>query len=161
MLNRYDQFTTAISSAYKNIQKIKRDVMIRYGLKGPHAQCLLAMNRHEGGVIISQLCEICELDKAAVSRVVSELEEKGMVERGAAGDKLYRAPLRLTASGCEVARHISVVAEQAVELAGMGLSDEDRQVFYRALELIAGNLQRIARNGLPDISIEEEQESHE
>ena len=36
----------------------------------------------------------------------------------------------------------------AVELGGMGLSDEQRHTFYEALELIADNLRRVSRLGL-------------
>jgi hypothetical protein len=37
-----------------------------------------------------------------------------------------------------------------MELAGSGLSDEDRAVFYSALELLGNNLQEIARTGIPE-----------
>ena len=49
--------------------------MEKYGLKGPHAQCLLAMRRNPQGITASQLCTICDKDKAAISRTVAELEQ--------------------------------------------------------------------------------------
>ena len=36
-----------------------------------------------------------------------------------------------------------------MDAAGQGLTDEDRKVFYAALDLIAANLQAICRNGIP------------
>ena len=39
-------------------------------------------------------------------------------------------------------------ASRAVEAAGQGLSDENRVIFYEALNLIASNLHRIAAEGL-------------
>jgi len=36
-----------------------------------------------------------------------------------------------------------------VELAGAGLSDAKREVFYTALEQITENLQTLSKNGLP------------
>ena len=146
MIDRFEQFFSSISSIYKIIQKIEREEMARYGLKGPHAQCLVAMDRHPNGVIIAQLCELCDKDKAAVSRDISELEAKGMVER-CGGDKLYRAPIRLTEQGRIIARQVREMIQAAVEMAGENLADEDRRVFYRTLELIAGNLRRISREG--------------
>ena len=38
MLTRFEQFTSSIAGIYKHIQKIERDEMIKYGLKGSYAQ---------------------------------------------------------------------------------------------------------------------------
>ena len=37
----------------------------------------------------------------------------------------------------------------ATALAGEGLSDEDRTVFYTTLRLIASNLQKLSQQGIP------------
>lgn len=147
MIDRFEQFFSSISSIYKIIQKIEREEMARYGLKGPHVQCMVAMVRRPEGVTISQLCELCDKDKAAISRDITELEEKGMVER-VRMDKIYRAPIRLTEKGRVTACQVSEIIQTAVELAGERLTDEDRCVFYQTLDLIAGNLRRISRDGM-------------
>ena len=146
MIERFEQFFFSISSIYKIIQKIEREEMARYGLKGSHVQCMMAMDRRPGGVTISQLCELCDKDKAAVSRDIAELEERGMVERMSA-DKNYRAPICLTEAGKHTARQVCGIVQTAVELAGERLEDEDRRVFYQTLDLIAGNLRRISSEG--------------
>ena len=143
MIERFEQFFFSISSIYKIIQKIEREEMARYGLKGSHVQCMMAMLQRSEGVTLSQLCELCDKDKAAVSRDIAELEEKGMAERSGA-EKLYRAPVRLTELGMTTARQVSGIVQTAVELAGERLTDEDRRVFYQTLDLIAGNLRRIS-----------------
>lgn len=149
MVNRFAQFTGAISAIYRDIQKIERDEMEKYGLKGAFAQYLLAMDRHPDGITAAALCEECDKDKAAVSRILSEMEAKGLVLRHT-GDGPYRAKLSLTDSGKKAAHYVSQKAVAAVELAGQGLSDPDRKIFYAALALIAGNLQTICREGIPD-----------
>lgn len=58
MESRYELITASISSMYYDIQKIERIEMARYGLKGPHAQCLLAMKRHPEGITAARLCDI-------------------------------------------------------------------------------------------------------
>ena len=118
-------------------------------MKGPHAQCLLAMSRYPEGITAARLCEICEKDKAAISRVVAEMEQKGLIYREASGENLYRAMLKLTEKGKEAATHVNERAKVAVELAGKGLTDEARQAFYAALNLIASNLQEISKQGIP------------
>lgn len=150
MENRYALFSLSISSLYHDIQRLERVEMAKFGLKGPHAQCLLAMSHCPEGVTAAQLCELCGKDKAAVSRTVSELEEAGMVLRQERNGTRYRAALVLTEKGKAAAKAVCEKARQAVEQAGAGLDDEKRTVFYQALGLIAGNLKEICQVGLAD-----------
>ena len=150
MQSRYELFATSVSCIHHDIQKIERVEMAKYGLKGPHAQCLLAMSRRPAGITASQLCEICEKDKAAVSRTLSELERAGMIQRDMPGGVRYRAMLTLTQQGKAAADAVSSRAQLAVEQAGAGLEDDQREVFYRVLALIAGNLHTICKNGLKE-----------
>lgn len=145
-LSRLEQFACSISEIYHYIQKIERIEMTKYGLKGPHAQYLIAMVRYPQGITAAQLGRICYKDKAAVSRAVAELEQEGLVRRS--GGRAYRSPLVLTEKGCIAADQVNQKANQAVETAGRGLSDESRKVFYESLGLIAANLQRISMEGL-------------
>ena len=148
MLDRYELLSSAISSMYHDIQKIERIEMAKYGLKGPHAQCLLAMKRHSAGITAARLCEVCEKDKAAVSRILAELEEAGMVSRENRNGSRYRAALTLTEQGMAAADAVVEKARLAVELAGTGFDEKEREVFYRVLSIIAGNLHKLCREGL-------------
>ena len=148
MLRRFEQFCTSAFSIYRSILKIERIEMEKFGLKGPHAQCLLNMARHPEGVTAAQLCTLCDKDKAAISRTVAELEEAEMLVRHLHGNNRYRAQLMLTERGRDAAAQVAERAKYAVEQAGSGLSDEQRAVFYYALGLIADNLQSICDEGL-------------
>ena len=150
MISKYEHFSLSVSRIYHDIQRIERQEMEAFGLKGPHAQALLAMQRYPEGVTAVQLCEICDKDKAAISRSIAELEEKGMVRRMTNNGINYRASLVLTEKGADAARAVSEKARLAVEQAGIGLQDEQRQVFYRVLDLIAENLHTICRDGLKE-----------
>lgn len=148
MTSKYEIISTAVSSMYHDIQKIERVEMARYGLKGPHAQCLFAMSRYPEGLTSARLCELCEKDKAAISRTVAELEQSGLVNRQERNGSRYRALLLLTEKGKKIAEAVNQKVQLAVELAGNGLNDAQREVFYRVLDLIAGNLHAICKNGL-------------
>ena len=148
MISKYELFSTSVSCLYRDILRIERNEMAKFGRKGPHAQCLLAMSRYPEGVTASRLCEICEKDKAAVSRTVAELEELGLLVRSECNGVRYRALLTLTDRGYRVARAVNEKASQAVAQAGMGLNDAQREVFYSVLAHIADNLHAICRNGL-------------
>lgn len=149
MISRYEQFSYIISCIYRQIQKIERDEMIKYGVRGSCAQYLAAMSRHPEGMTSTQLCEVCDRDKAAVSRALADMEDHGLVMRQSATDSNYRAMITLTQQGKELAAIVFDRAQAAVDAAGHGLTDEDRKVFYAALDLIATNLQVICRNGIP------------
>ena len=151
MESRYELLSGSISSMYHDIQKIERTEMVQYGLKGPHAQCLLAMKKHPEGITAARLCEVCEKDKAAVSRILAELEEAGMILRENRNGSRYRAILLLTDRGQEAAAAVVEKARLAVELAGKGFGAEEREVFYRVLSIISGNLHKLCRDGLTKV----------
>lgn len=148
MVSRFEQFSGAVSCIYRCIQKIERVEMAKYGLKGPHAQCLLAMGHHPEGLTSSELCTLCDKDKAAISRTVAELEREGLVLRNTKGSNRYRALLKLTQQGETAAAQVEERAKLAVEKAGEGMTDQQRAVFYEVLGLIAGHLQEICEDGL-------------
>lgn len=150
MITRFEQFSASVSCIYRCIQKIERVEMAKYGLKGPHAQCLLAMSRYPEGITSSQLCTVCDKDKAAISRTVAELEREGMVERNSKGTNRYRALLKLTEQGETAAQRVEDRAKLAVEKASEGMTGEQREIFYQILHLIAGHLQIICEEGLED-----------
>lgn len=148
MVSRFEQFSSSITCIYRYIQKIERMEMEKYGLKGPHAQCLLALQRYPDGITAARLCEVCDKDKAAVSRMVAELEEKGLLVRNVAGGVRYRAMLKLTELGQAAADHVEQRARLAVDEAGAGMTEQQRMAMYAALKLIADNLQVICAEGL-------------
>lgn len=150
MISKYELFSSSVSCMYHDIQKIERVEMAKFGLKGPQAQCLLALNRYPDGITAAQLCDICEKDKAAISRTISELEQAGLVQRAERNGSRYRALLTLTDMGREAAGTVNQRAKLAVEQAGEGLDDAQREIFYRVLALIAGNLHTICKDGLKE-----------
>ena len=150
MISKYELLSASVSSLYRDIQRIERRETAKYGMKGPHAQCLLAMSRYPEGITATQICDICEKDKAAVSRTLAELEENGLVLRTARNGSRYRALLTLTEKGKDAARTVNEKAQSAVELAGAGLDDAQREIFYAVLDVIAGNLHTICKEGLKD-----------
>lgn len=148
MIGRFEQFCTAISSIQHSIAKIERVEMEKYGLKGPHAQALLVMERSPEGITASELCETCEKDKAAISRTLAELEAAGMITRMDPNGKRYRSRLYLTDKGKAVARQVDDLVHQAVSLVSNGYDVETREIFVNVLNLIAANLQDLCKNGL-------------
>ena len=119
-----------------------------YGLKGPNAVYFTALYRYSEGLTSVKLGEVCSRDKSDVSRALALMEQKGLIEKETVGGNRYRALVRLTEDGKKVAREINEKAKQAVEIGGKGLSENDRAIFYRSLDLIAGNLRKLSEDGL-------------
>ena len=148
MNNRFERFTFVISEIYRHLHRITSDEMQKYGLRGPYAAYLIALYQYDEGITATRLAEICNRNKADVSRAMATLEEKGLIFREGVGQNLYRAKLRLTEEGKQSAGQLHEIAAVAMDVGGQGLSDEKRAVFYEALELVATNMQGISRNGL-------------
>lgn len=150
MLSRFEQFSFVISGINRYIQKLERDEMVKYGYKGAFAQYLVALHRCPEGITAARLCELCDKDKAAVSRIVSEMEDKGLVTRSGGSGRLYNALISLTEEGKAAAAFVISRARAAVNAVGSDLSDEDRRVLYSTLDLIAGKLHSLSETGIPN-----------
>ena len=145
MENRFETFTVLITSLSRSIRRIKAATMAAYELKSPHVSCLYYLYK-QPGMTAAELCEVCEEDKAAVSRSLLYLEQKnylvreGLSEKGGRdGAKHYRTPLTLTEEGLKIAEKV----DRVLEAVGEGVSEEERAVMYRALEQINRNLRAI------------------
>ena len=150
MLQRFEQFSSAISSIYHAIQKLERDEMVKYGLRGPYAQYLVAMSRCPDGITAARLGQVCDKDKAAVSRAVTEMEKHGLLHKLSGRENQYRAMLRLTEKGRHAAEYVCTKAISAVQIAADGIDEETRTALYRALRSVSRQMQFICREGLPE-----------
>lgn len=149
MLNRFARFSLAIAEIDRCWHKLAAEEMAKYGLNSPHAVYLTTLYQFEEGITAARLGELCCKNKADVSRMVSIMEKKGLVQKESTGGNMYRALLKLTDDGKLAARAVQDRVALAVELAGAGLSEENRAIFYDALELITSNLQVLSKEGLP------------
>lgn len=150
MISRFERFSFAMFEITRYWHKITADEMDRYGLKGQHSVYLITLYRHPEGITASKLSELCSKDKSDVSRMMSIMEEKGLVWKDTSGGSKYRARLYLTELGTAAAEQVAKRAQLAVDLAGGWMSEESRRVFYDTLEHISSNLQSISEGGLPE-----------
>lgn len=152
MISRYERFAFDISCIHRCIQKIERDEMEKFGYKGVFAQYLAALYRYPEGLTSMQLSEICDKDKAAVSRAVGEMVEKNLIYRQSINenDTHYRALLMLTEEGQSAAQYVRERGQAAVNLVAHDLTGENQHIFDSALSMIAANLEAVCKSGLPE-----------
>ena len=148
MIYRFARFSYAITEISRCWHRIASEEMVHFGLKGPYSVYFTLLYRYPNGISAAQLAELSGKDKADVSRAMSILQEKGLISRDSENHRAYRAAIRLTPLGQELAQKINEKAQLAVEQASVGLSNEKRAIFYEALELITANLQTLSKEGL-------------
>lgn len=137
MEDRFENFTFLILKVSKLIQKIKNIEMQEYGLKAVHVMCIYYLMQKAEGMTNKELVACTLEDKAAISRAVSLLDERGYV---ILQEKTYNAPILLTKAGEQLGKEIYKKADNAVHTCGDSLTETEREQFYKSLRLISDNL---------------------
>ena len=142
MEERFKTFTVLIAKINRNIRRIKTEEMAEFDLKSPHVSCLYYLYKSES-LTAKELCDVCEEDKAAISRSLDYLEQAGYLTCNSTAKKRYKTPLELTEKGRETGKQVAEKIDNVLSLASVGLSEENRVIFYQSLALISDNLQSI------------------
>ena len=78
---RFASFILSIDRISKNIKRIKNSVMEKYELRSAHVMCLLNLVKSGEGLNSTELAEACGVDKAFISRITGELENRQYITR--------------------------------------------------------------------------------
>lgn len=146
MENRFEHFTLDIFNISKYWNKIASEEMKEYGLRSAHALYLLILDGYEGEMTAARLADLCQRDKADVSRAIADFRKKGILEPY--DGPRYRFTPTLTPRGHALAAQIRARATVALDVAGQGITDEMRENMYHCLDLIATNMRLICEDGL-------------
>ena len=148
MDKRFEHFTLDIFNISRYWNKIATEEMKKYGLRGTHALYLLMLDGYEGEITAARLADLCQRDKADVSRALADFQKKEILEPYN-GSK-YRITPKLTPRGRALAAQIRARAAVALDLASQGITDEMRENMYHCLDLISANMRGICEEGLMD-----------
>lgn len=143
MKELYSIFTLLIAKCNRCIRKLKQEEMGNFSLKGPHVSCLYYLYKNGGPLTLKELCDVCDEDKAQISRALDSLEKDGYIRCDSKTEKRYKSPLFLTDKGLEVSADIVKKIDSIVESAGEGVTEENRVIFYKTLMTISDNLQKM------------------
>lgn len=149
MKNRFETFTVLIAKISRNIRKIKNQEMADDHLRSSHISCLYYLYLTEG-LTATDLCERCEEDKATISRSLEYLERGGYLTCESKSAKRYKTPLILTDKGKEAGKKIAGKISRFLDEVSASLTEEERDIFYRGLNLISDGLETIS-NRLSEI----------
>ena len=138
--NRFQLFDVSMSLICKSIQKIKSEIMQSYGLKSSHVLFMVQLGEQEDGLTASELSRAGHMDKAQISRVVSELTDKGYITKCSGTGQKYRNKFKLTEAGRRIAKDLDLLIEKAFEYVSGSIPKADLDVFYRTLFTISDKL---------------------
>lgn len=143
MNNRFASFASSVIEMNRLFQKVKDVEMKKFGLKGNQVMCLYYLGHHKEGLIAAKLSELCREDKAAISRCLTQLHDKGLIESDLSEEKRsYRTVHRLTEKGKELTEKMLGKIDSIFSLAGSGMKEEERLSFYSAMSTITANLEK-------------------
>ena len=145
MIERFDMFTTLITSVNRCIKKIRNEEMAEFDLKSKHLSCIYYIYKNKK-LTATQLCDICLEDKANISRSIKYLVDHGFLTQSSSKVKNYQCYYKLTDKGAAVAKIINEKINNILSKSGAGLSEEERIIMYRALEVVSNNLINICDN---------------
>lgn len=138
-MERFRTFTVLIAKINRSIRRIKSEVMSEYRLKSPHVSCLYYLYKEET-LTAKELSDICDEDKASLSRSIDQLEKSGYLSCDSDARKRYKAPLELTDAGREIAKIIVEKVDEILDFVGDCLDDGERASLYTSLEQISKRL---------------------
>ena len=145
MDERFYIFTNHINSINRNIRRIKNIEMMEYDLKSPHLFYIYYLYKNKS-LYIKELTKLCDIDKAAISRTLDFLVNNDFIKIDDSENKSYKNDLFLTNKGVEVGKYISDKIDNILNIASKGLTEKEREILYKALDLIDNNLKNIVES---------------
>lgn len=142
MHERFTNFTLLITRISRSIRRLKTEEMKKWGLKSHHVSCLYYLYRSKS-LTATELCDLCGEDKASLSRAIEFLEDEGYILCNSKIQKRYRTPLKLTEKGIEAGKRISDKVDYVLSATAVGVSDEEREIMYKALSAICLSLEKL------------------
>ena len=105
----FSEIVVCIENINKRIVKIKRDKTAEFGLINAHFSCMLHIDITADGLTSTEIARVCNVDKAFVSRITSDLIGGGYIctnQKFNDGRK-YRNKYILTEAGKRVIKDVN------------------------------------------------------
>lgn len=149
MLKRYETFSLSLERIGKHLRRYKDERAAELGLRGTHVMLLYQLDKSgEAGMTAARLAEACGVNRAFVSRTVTELIDGGYVAYAdGGGARRYRSAICLTERGKDSVRKLSLRIAESVEELSYGISPHRMAVFYAVLSELEHRLSVMAGQG--------------
>lgn len=141
---RFEEFSSLITSVHGNIQKLKARYKTQLGLKPVHVFWIYLLRTHPEGMSASELAAAAQSDRSLISREINALFDKGIIFTQENGNKRrYGWKLMLTSKGLQLADTISTIAADIQNTVSRDIPEEDLITFYRTLKILAHGFDKL------------------
>ena len=141
--NRFEVFSTSIHQVIRAVQQLKTRKMAQYDLKGTGALCLCQLFDSKEGLSAAELARQAQIDKAQVSRCISDLTARGFVYRDDREGRRYKQKYRLTEEGLSAAADISGEFGRIQNAMERNLTTEELSAFFATLQKLCRNFEEL------------------
>lgn len=139
--DRFLLFSSRLNDAQKSIARIKQKKMEHYGLGSAHVICICLLEEHSKGLTKTELAKRGGVDKAQISRVISDVLEKDYVNISNP-QASYRQRYTLTELGATVAKEIRKTILDINSFVSESIPQKDIDTFYTTFNTICENLSK-------------------
>ena len=140
--DRFNRFCSLLCGATKSIQKLKSKYMTHFGLASAHTMCIRYLDSYPEGLTRMELAEMCDIDKAQISRTVNELCAKGYLSETENESNNYRKRLKLTSLGKDTADEINKAVSEIHAFVSEELGEDQLENFYSTFDMICLRLKQ-------------------
>ena len=145
MTSKYEDFTDLVMTSYRVIQRIKTAGMKKINLKAGDVNCIYYLSKYREGLSNARLADLSGVDKAAISRTLNALMQKGYVTLSAEDDsKKYGRRYVLTDIGRAAADEVNQKVDSVVSEVGKNISEKEGKVFYETFHSISEQLVKLS-----------------
>lgn len=145
--DRFETFVLLIDAIHKCISRVKQDITHGIPIKSVHTMWLYELMKHPEGLTATELATKSMIDRSLVSRELRQLSKHGYITtEGTDGKRGYNSRITLTSEGKRITQEISAAALEVQRT--VGLSDDELEAFYSALEKIFNNLSSVTERKL-------------
>ena len=133
---------TKVQQIKKHIDKFLDNELINTGISRLEAVYIGCLNDNNG-ISLIELTNLVHFDKANTTRVISELELKGLVTRKVDEKDTRKYKIYLTEKAKELEKFILNSKLKLNKIAFEGVPNKEKEVFEQTLEKIIENLNNI------------------
>lgn len=143
-IDRFEEFSRTLMAINREITRIKSKHMSKFGLGSTHTMCIVALST-KGPLTAGELASSEDVDKAQMSRVLSDLIKKEYVSIIEDESKKYKRKYTLTEHGKEMAAEIRSIVQEILSFVDRGLDEDDVNVMHRTLLRINRNIAKVSK----------------
>ena len=148
MQSAFETFLLSIEQIGKNLRKYKDGQAAELGLRGIHVMVLHQLSKSSEGMTAAGLSRACGVNRAFVSRVVSELLSLSLIAYAdPQTERPYRTRLCLTERGTETVKEMNQRIEEAVAALGADIRPRDMAIFYSVLRRLDARIAAVVDAG--------------